>query len=80
MKVKLLGEKAGLEAISMLHDQLVLSYPPLPEGVKQRNLKEIDPAARAGKNAYWINMSNLKDEPWQDVLMRILHKLIKNAD
>jgi len=46
----------------MLHDQLVLSYPPLPEGVKQRNLKEIDPAARAGKNAYWINMSNLKDE------------------
>ncbi|GAA5343314.1 MAG: transcription-repair coupling factor [Anaerolineaceae bacterium] len=79
MKVKLLGEKAGLEAINVLHNQLVLSYPQLPQGVKPRNLKEIDPAARAGKNAYWINLANLEDEDWQEVLVRVLHKLANEA-
>jgi len=79
MKVKLLGEKAGLEAINVLHNQLVLSYPQLPQGVKPRNLNEIDPAARAGKNAYWINLANLEDENWQEVLVRVLHKLANEA-
>jgi len=79
MKVKLLGEKAGLEAINVLHNQLVLSYPQLPQGMKQRNLNEIDPAARAGKNAYWINLGNLAGEDWKDVLVRVLHKLA-NSD
>jgi len=79
MKVKLLGEKAGLESINVLHNQLVLSYPQLPQGMKQRNLNEIDPAARAGKNAYWINLGNLAGEDWKDVLVRVLHKLA-NSD
>ncbi|HBG59175.1 MAG TPA: transcription-repair coupling factor [Anaerolineaceae bacterium] len=79
MKVKLLGEKAGLESINVLHNQLVLSYPQLPQGVKPRNLNEIDPAARAGKNAYWINLGNLAGEDWKDVLVRVLHKLA-NSD
>lgn len=79
MKVKLLGEKAGLESINVLHNQIVLSYPQLPQGVKPRNLKEIDPAVRAGKNAYWINLANLEDENWQEVLVRVLHKLADEA-
>jgi len=79
MKVKLLGEKAGLESINVLHNQIVLSYSQLPQGVKPRNLNEIDPAARAGKNAYWINLANLEDENWQEVLVRVLHKLANEA-
>jgi transcription-repair coupling factor (superfamily II helicase) len=79
MKVKLLGEKAGLESINVLHNQIVLSYPQLPQGVKPRNLNEIDPAVRAGKNAYWINLANLEDENWQEVLVRVLHKLANEA-
>jgi hypothetical protein len=68
-----------LEAINVLHNQLVLSYPQLPQGMKQRNLNEIDPAAKAGKNAYWINLGNLAREDWKDVLVRVLHKLA-NSD
>ena len=47
--------------------------------MKQRNLNEIDPAARAGKSAYWINLGNLAGEDWKDVLVRVLHKLA-NSD
>ncbi len=75
MKVKLLGEAIGLESIGMVNGQLVLTYPPLPQDVKQRNLKEIDPAARVGRNSYWINLANLKGETWQTALVRILRKL-----
>lgn len=79
MKVKLLAGKAGLEAINMLRNQIVLSYPELPQGMRQRRLREIDPVARAGKNAYWINFANLADEDWQEVLVRVLHKLANEA-
>jgi len=75
MKIKILGESAGLDSISMINNQLVLSYPPLPKGARQRGLPELDPAARAGKNAYWINLAGLKTESWQDVLVRVLKKL-----
>ena len=75
MKIKILGEKVGLESISIVNNQLVLSYPPLSKGVNSRGLLAVDPAARAGKNAYWINLAGLKDESWQTVLMRVLRKL-----
>jgi len=75
MKVKLAGEAVGLDSISMINQQLVLSYPPLPAGIKQRELTEIDPIARAGRNAWWINIKALGDESWQEALLRFLHKL-----
>ena len=75
MKIKILGEKVGLESISIVNNQLVLSYPPLSKGVNSRGLPAVDPAARAGKNAYWINLTGLKDESWQTVLVRVLRKL-----
>jgi transcription-repair coupling factor (superfamily II helicase) len=75
MKIKILGEKVGLESISIVNNQLVLSYPPLSKGVNSRGLPAVDPAARAGKNAYWINLAGLKDESWQAVLVRVLRKL-----
>ena len=75
MKIKILGENAGLESISIINNQLILSYPPLPKGARQRGLREVDPIARAGKNAYWINLAGLRSETWQEVLVRVLHKL-----
>ncbi len=75
MKIKILGEKVGLESISIVNNQLVLSYPPLSKGVNSRGLPAVDPATRAGKNAYWINLTGLKDESWQTVLVRVLRKL-----
>jgi len=38
-------------------------------------LREVDPIARAGKNAYWINLAGLRSETWQEVLVRVLRKL-----
>lgn len=75
MKIKLAGEAAGLDSISIINQQLVLSYPPLPQGMKERGLPEVDPIARAGKNAYWIAMKNLGEESWQQALLRFLQKL-----
>ena len=75
MKVKLAGEEAGLESVSLVNQQLILSYPALPQGMKERGLPEIDPVARVGRNAYWINIRNLAEEPWQIALMRVLRKL-----
>ena len=67
MKVKLAGEAVGLDSISMINQQLVLSYPPLPAGIKQRELTEIDPIARRA-HAWWINLKTLGDESWQEAL------------
>ena len=75
MKVKLAGEEAGLESVTIVNQQLLLSYPTLPQGIKERGLPDVDPIARAGRNAYWVNIRNLGEEPWQDALLRILQKL-----
>jgi transcription-repair coupling factor (superfamily II helicase) len=75
MRTKILGEEAGLDNISFINAQLVLNYPLLPTGVKDRYLKEIDPFARAGKNSYWLSVDKLKGESWQDYLLRFLRLL-----
>ena len=75
MQVKLTAEVIGLESVTMTSQQLLLTFPLLPQGVKERGLPEIDPLARAGKNSYWINLKDLKDETWREVLIRILQKL-----
>ncbi|HPS33033.1 MAG TPA: hypothetical protein PKW57_05975, partial [Anaerolineaceae bacterium] len=80
MKIKIMGQNAGLESISIINNQLVLSYPPLPKGTTQRGLPEVDPSARAGKNAYWVNLAGLRNESWQEVLVRVLRKLLDSRD
>ena len=77
MRVKLAGEAIGLESIGMIKQQILLIFPPLPKGVKDRGLPEIDPLARAGRNAYWIDIKNLDGETWQEALIRILQKLAR---
>jgi len=79
MKVKLRGEAAGIESISINNNQILLSYPALPNGIKERGLPEVDPNARAGRNAYWVNIANLDKEAWQTRLLGILQKILQSA-
>lgn len=80
MQVKLIGEAAGIESIGMVNGQIVLTWPNLPKGLKQRPLPDVDPSARIGKNGYWLNISNLKDETWQQALLRVLRKIVVKLD
>ena len=78
MQVKLAAEEIGLDSVTMVNQQILLTFPPLPQGFKERGLPEIDPLARAGKNAYWINVKDSKGETWREELIRILQKLKKS--
>lgn len=78
MKVKLLAEKAHLASVSIENGQIVVRYPPLPEGVSQRNLPQLGNGSRSGKNAYWIPCF-LEDDRWQDDLLAFLEDLAHNT-
>jgi transcription-repair coupling factor (superfamily II helicase) len=75
MKIKLRAEKAGLAAVGVENDQLVLRYPPLPEGVTSRSLPVLGLNERAGKNAYWLAV-DLKDSAWRDQLLNVLQEIL----
>ena len=75
MQVKLRAETAGLASISIESEQLVLRFPPLPEGVPARTLPSIGLNARASKNAYWIP-ANHSQEGWQEKLLEALSAII----
>ncbi len=76
IRVKLLGEKAGLTSITIENDQLVLRYPMLPEGVPARELTSPDPRVRVGKNAYWMRVETTH-EAWREDLVEILGKITR---
>lgn len=71
MKIKMLAEKGGLSSVSIESGQIVLRFPPLPEGVTQRNLPSLGPLARAGKNGYWIPFDP-DDSSWRVNLLNAL--------
>jgi transcription-repair coupling factor (superfamily II helicase) len=70
LKVKILAEQVGLASVSGEGGQIVLRYPPLPEGVISRPLPELGPDVRTGKNALWLSRSDLII--WQDRLLQVL--------
>ncbi len=76
MKIKLRADAAGLASISMEGDQVVLRYPPLPEGVASRNLPNLGGQVRTGKNAYWIPDGG-QGEEWRERLLDTLLLLTK---
>ncbi len=78
IRVKNRAEAAGLASISLENDQLVLRFPPLPEGVNSRNLPFIGAGARSGKNAYWIPYAS-QIEDWQERLLEALSTLSETA-
>jgi len=73
LRIKLRAENAGLAAISVEGDHIVLRYPPLPDDVKDRGLPDIGGTARKGKNAYWLPIG--KSENWQKDLETTLKHL-----
>jgi transcription-repair coupling factor (superfamily II helicase) len=78
MKVKLLAEACHLASVSIENGQLVLRYPPLPEGVNQRELPEIGAGTRTGKNAYWVAFMPDSEE-WKVDLLEILGRLAEKT-
>jgi transcription-repair coupling factor (superfamily II helicase) len=74
MRVRVRADLAGLTSIAAEGEQLVLRFPPLPEGVTTRNLPPLS-RARAGKNAYWM-LANFDDEGWRQNLMDVLSEIV----
>ena len=79
MKVKLRGEAAGIESVSINNNQILLSYPALPNGIKDRKLPEIDPSVRVGKNGYWVNIADLSKDEWEARLLNVLQKILQQG-
>ena len=75
MQVKMLAEKAGLVSIGMESGQIVLRYPPQPEGTDSKRLPDLNPGVRGGKNAYWCMFG--KEADWQKRLLGTLSILSK---
>ena len=75
IRVKLLAANAGLASVGFEGRQLVLRYPPLPEGVQSRKLREFSRPVLAGKNAYRIQFTAPDEELWQEALIGFLLKL-----
>jgi transcription-repair coupling factor (superfamily II helicase) len=76
LKVKLLADKAGLVSVSSEAGQIVLRFPPLPEGLTARELPELGEEIRIGKNAVWIPID--EENHWQEKLLDTLQILWKN--
>jgi transcription-repair coupling factor (superfamily II helicase) len=73
LKIKLLAEKAGLTSVSGEGGQIILRFPPLPEGENSRDLPELGEDIRAGKNALWMPITETNG--WQDKLLTVLRQL-----
>ena len=72
MRVKILGEARGLDAIGFSGDYIVLSYPALQEGQKDRGLPRLDGPVHVGSNAYRIKPNSQEKEDWQELLIQVL--------
>jgi len=73
LKIKLLAEKAGLTSVSGENGQIILRYPPLPDGETSRALPELGDDIRTGKNAVWIPV--VQSNGWMEKLMAVLQQL-----
>ena len=78
LKFRLLAEKVGLASISVESDQIVLRYPPLAEGEKNRDLISLGKDARAGRNSYWMPFDKIGNG-WQAKLQEVLCRLIEST-
>jgi len=73
MRVKLHAERVGLISVGMESGQIVLRYPPPPEGMESKRLPDLGPGVRGGKNAYWCMFG--KEADWQEKLLEVLKRL-----
>lgn len=77
IRIKILAEDAGLSTISNEGDQIVLRYPPLPEGAQPRTLPPVGFGSRPGKNAYWMPFKESNPE-WRERLADLLKAIKEN--
>jgi transcription-repair coupling factor (superfamily II helicase) len=79
VRLKLLAEMAGLSSITSESGQIVLRYPPLPEGMPERNYGAIpdlsDLGVRRGKNALWMPVLAGSEMGWQARLAQVLERI-----
>jgi transcription-repair coupling factor (superfamily II helicase) len=73
LKVKLLAEKAGLVSVSGEGGQIILRYPPLPDGEASRALPDLGMDARIGKNSIWLPFNETNG--WESKLLVVLQEL-----
>lgn len=81
LRIKLRAEDVGLAAISVEGEHIVLRFPPLPEGIKDRGLPDIGGRVRKGKNAYWLPFAKI--EYWQAELestLKHLNEVMKSEE
>jgi transcription-repair coupling factor (superfamily II helicase) len=76
IRIRILAEDAGLASVTSEGDQMVLRYPPLPEGIPPRALASPGFGSRPGKNAYWMPYQEANPE-WRDRLVELLKALGK---
>ncbi len=76
MRVKLRAQQAGMASVAFEGDQVVMRYPPLPEGMHERSLSALIPNARSGRNAYWLVASK---EDWQPRLLETLKAISETS-
>jgi transcription-repair coupling factor (superfamily II helicase) len=74
MRVKLKAQIAGLASVAFEGEQIVLRYPPLPEGITERNLPSLGKDVRAGRNAYWMAANGADD--WRPRLQEALSEIV----
>ncbi|HNT55835.1 MAG TPA: helicase-related protein, partial [Anaerolineaceae bacterium] len=77
MRIKLRAYLAGLNLVAVEGDQMVLRFPPQPEGSPPRRLPPLGPTVRAGKNAYWLSMA-VPD--WRASLLEALSAIIQTVE
>lgn len=73
MRVKLRAERAGLASVGAENGQIVLRYPPPPEGAEPKRLPDLAPGVRGGKGAYWCAFG--REAGWQERLLETLEQL-----
>ena len=77
LKIRILAEKAGITSVSAEAGQIVLRYPPLPEGISQRSFPTINGEVRTGKNAIWLPINAQAD--WQTRLISLIEELLEKS-
>jgi transcription-repair coupling factor (superfamily II helicase) len=73
MRVKLRAEASGLASVSMEGDQIVLRYPPLPDGAS-RVMPNLGPGVRSGRNAYWMQAGG--GQVWREKILDVLAEIV----
>lgn len=75
MRIKIRAEKAGFASIGWETGQIVLRYPPSPDGIDGKSLPDLGPGVRGGKNAYWCTFG--KDSDWMEKLLVVLKHVVE---